>query len=37
MKLLSQEEIEKHYDKCDFDDDCDFCETPELAIFANLC
>lgn len=35
-RLLSQEEIEKHFELCEFDDECDFCDNPEHGTYAKI-
>lgn len=35
-RLLSQQEIEKHFEKCEFDDECDFCDNPEHGSYAKI-
>lgn len=36
MRTLSQKEIEKYYEKCYFDDECDSCENPEHGSYAKM-
>ena len=31
---LTQEQIEKYFDRCDFDDECDVCKKPEFGSYA---
>jgi hypothetical protein len=33
---MSPQEIEKHYERCEFDDECDFCETPEGESYVSM-
>ena len=36
VEILPQKRIEEHFDKCDFDDDCDFCDNPSNGTYAKL-
>ena len=36
VEILPQKRIEEHFDKCDFDDECDFCDNPQNGSYAKL-
>ena len=36
VEILPQKRIEEHFDKCDFDDECDFCDNPSNGTYAKL-
>ena len=36
VEILPQKRIEEHYDKCDFDYECDFCDNPSNGTYAKL-
>lgn len=33
---MKQEEIEKHFQRCEFDDECDFCPSPEGGSYVSM-
>lgn len=33
---MSTQEIEKYYARCEFDDECDFCESPQGGSYASI-
>jgi hypothetical protein len=33
---MSPQEIEKHYLRCEFDDECDFCDSPEGGSYVSM-